>query len=309
MSGMAEYSKKPGWGGALKEKFYMPILTSRGCPHSCSFCGNRLFLGSRFRARSPENVVAEISFLNKEFRAKEFHIFDAVFNHNLDRAKAICRLIIESGLDISLSFPHGLRADMMDEELLVLLKRAGTYKLVYGIETASPRLQKETQKNLDLDRARRIIKDTSRQGIIVGGYFMLGFSGETEEEMKQTVDFAVRSDLDLAFFFKVIHYEQLLSKYKEILMSRGGASTTMYRFRDFGYYSRNRASGQISAENLNRAIASAQQKFYLRAGRLWILWLKTDNKLSYLRNLIQMFAILLQAYLITILTPEERPRT
>ncbi|MBU4333795.1 MAG: hypothetical protein KKD07_05080, partial [Candidatus Omnitrophica bacterium] len=133
------YSKYSNWNGSIKEDFYIPILSSRGCPFTCEYCRDNC--SKQFIPRSPENVISEIKFLNEKYGAKEFHFFDSVFNYDIARAKRICELIIDSKMNLSLAFPHGLRADLMTDELIDLLKKAGTYKLVYGIETASQRLQ------------------------------------------------------------------------------------------------------------------------------------------------------------------------
>ncbi|MBZ0165684.1 MAG: B12-binding domain-containing radical SAM protein, partial [Candidatus Omnitrophica bacterium] len=207
-----QYARYANWNGAIKEDFYIPILTQRGCPFKCTFC--RETYGKKFHARSPEHVVAEIQFLHDRYGAREFHIYDPVFNFDNARAKQICQLIIDADLRISLAFPHGVRADIMTDELLTLMRRAGTYKLVYGIESASRRLQKAFRKNLNLEQVRDIIRVTAQKGIITGGYFMLGHLSETAEEIQQTINFAVTSELDVASFFKATDYDDVNKIYE-----------------------------------------------------------------------------------------------
>jgi len=293
-----EYAKYSNWNGSLKEKFYIPILTSRGCPFDCTFCCNKYVIGKKFRARSPENVFAEIKFLHDKYNVKEIHFFDAVFNYDTERAKEICHLIINSGLKLSLAFPHGIRADIMTEELIGLLKRAGTYKLVYGIETASSRLQKEIKKNLDLRQVKDIIKKTANAGIIVGGYFMLGFPTESYEEIQETINFAVDSDLDLAAFFKVTLYDDALRRYQAAMDLVEGGGEFPLGFEDFSYYSKKRSHAEISAPKLNNAILEAQQKFYLNFSRIGRGLLKFPHKIAFLKNLMNAVALIVQAYLI-----------
>ncbi len=175
------------------------IFTSRGCPFGCIFCHN--IFGRKFRARSPENVIAEMEFLVGKYGIRELEISDDSFNLDMDRAKTISRLIMEHGLKIKLSFPNGLRADRIDEELLSLLKKAGTYRITYAVESASPRVQKLIGKALNLERTKEIISITSARGIATTGFFILGFPGETAEEMRMTMDYAVNSDLHIASFF------------------------------------------------------------------------------------------------------------
>ncbi|MCK4917220.1 MAG: radical SAM protein [Candidatus Omnitrophica bacterium] len=292
------YAKSLSWNGSLKEKFYIPILTSRGCPFDCTFCCTREVAGKKFRARSPENVLSEIKFLYEKYNVREIHFFDAVFNYDIERAKKICSLIINSGMKISLAFPHGVRADIMTKELIILLREAGAYKLTYGIETATPRLQKMIKKNLNLNQVRNIIRETSETGIIVGGYFMLGFPTETYDEMTQTIDFAVNSDLDIASFFKVTLLDDIVKFYKAKLQPKAENKPYPYSFEDISYYSRERSHSQSSVLELNNVILKAQQKFYLNLRRICRGILKFPHKGVFLKNLIIAFGLILQSYLI-----------
>lgn len=301
-----QYSRYSNWNGSLKEKFYMPILTSRGCPFDCVFCCNGKIAGKSFRARSPKNVLSEIIFLRDKFGAKEIHIFDPVFNCDLQRAKEICQLIIDSGIKISLAFPHGLRADLMTDELIDLLKKAGTYKLVYGIETGSSRLQKKIKKNLDLGQVSNCIDKTSQKGIIVGGYFMLGFPGEKVQEMLETIDFAAGSKLDLAAFFKVASFDAVIELYKTGKKRGNFLKKGFSDFQDLGYYSDKRSLAGIPASQLNSVILLAQQKFYLNWPRIKRSFWKTSNKIIFLINFFKALSLILQGYIIRKLTDSQR---
>jgi len=208
----------PAWDLAEVEKYFhlwsrhsqnpflssgrsMPLMTSRGCPYNCIYCHN--IFGKKTRLRGAESVLDEMETLVGKYGAKEIEILDDIFNIDLPRAKSICDGIVRRGLKVRLSFPNGLRVDRMDEELVVKLKQAGTNLVAYAIETASPRLQREIKKNLDLEKAARIIRFTAEQGINICGFFMLGFPGETRKEMLATIDFAVKEPFNHANFFYV----------------------------------------------------------------------------------------------------------
>lgn len=201
---ITEYFKYPSFT-ILGRRRYMALFTSRACPFHCIYCHN--IFGNRFRPRSPESVIAEIKTLIEKYGIRDFDILDDVFNLNRQRAADICRMIIDEGLDIEIAFPNGLRSDLLDEEMISLLRRAGTTYISFAIETASPRLQKMIRKNLKLDRAENAIRIANRMGILCNGFFMLGFPTETEEEIRMTIDFAVRSRLDVAHFLKVTPFE------------------------------------------------------------------------------------------------------
>lgn len=194
------YADKPRFSNR-KPGPYMSVFTSRSCPWNCVYC-HKIF-GKQFRARSPENVFKELNTIHERYGISDFEIFDDCFNLDSDRAEKICDRIIESGMKIKLSFPNGVRSDLLDEALIKKLKRAGTIYMAVAIETSSPRLQKLIRKNLDLERARNAITLAARAGIFCHGFFMLGFPTETPEEMRDTIRFACKSKLHSASFFVV----------------------------------------------------------------------------------------------------------
>jgi len=180
------------------------ILTTRGCPYRCAYCHN--IAGKIFRRRSPQCVFSEISFLHDKYGITDFQIIDDIFNLDLKRAKEICDLIIDSSMNLTFSFPNGVRGDRMDEELIDKLTAAGTKFISYAIETGSPRLQRLIKKNLNLKKIFTAIEQTAKNGIATRGFFMLGFPSETEEEAIQTIEFAKSSSLTGATFFTVVYF-------------------------------------------------------------------------------------------------------
>ncbi|MCX6142773.1 MAG: radical SAM protein [Ignavibacteriales bacterium] len=180
------------------------IMTTRGCPYRCAYCHN--ILGKKFRVRSPESVLAEMRHLYDNYGITDFQIIDDIFNLDMDRAKRICDLIHNSGMKVTLSFPNAIRGDRVDEELIDKMAAAGTKFISYAVETASPRLQKLIQKNLNLEKVSRAIDYTTKVGIVTRGFFMIGFPTETEAEVVQTIEYAKASALCGATFFTVVYF-------------------------------------------------------------------------------------------------------
>jgi len=177
----------------------MQIVTSRGCVFGCTYC-HRLF-GREFRARSAESVVAEIEYLNREHRINEFLIYDDIFNLDIRRAKRTFRLVLDAGVKAGFSFPNGLRAVPMDEELMSLMARAGVHTVTVGIESASERVREMIQRRLDLRQVEEFLLLAKRYRMRTQAFFMIGFPGEKPEEIAMTVRYARRlSSLDYAFF-------------------------------------------------------------------------------------------------------------
>ncbi len=173
------------------------FITERGCPYQCSYCHD--IHTKKFRALSPEAVLDQMEWLVRDHGVREFMIVDDIFNFNLERAKTICRGIIERNLDIHLQFPNGVRGDRFDEELIALMKQAGTHYMAIAIETVSMKFQKLVRKNLKIDRARQALTWARNNDIEVSGFFMIGFPGETHQEVRATLDFALSEPFDSVF--------------------------------------------------------------------------------------------------------------
>lgn len=179
----------------------MPIFTSRGCPFYCTYCHN--IFGKKFRAHSAARVLEEIQILYDHFGIRHFEIVDDIFNFDRKRIIDIMQGIISRKLDIRLYFPNGLRFDMLDEEVIELLAKAGTVFISVAVETASQRLQKRIKKNVNLQKVKKLIIFAAKKGIYLNGFFMIGFPDETWQEMMQTIRYAVSSRLHSVYFFFV----------------------------------------------------------------------------------------------------------
>lgn len=199
------YSRFPSSGFSPRRR-YATIMGSRGCPLSCAYC-QKLF-GRTWRTRSPARLVDELEYVVSRFGVTTFEILDDLFGLDIARLEEICRLIRDRRLDIELWFStNGLRPDHLDRHKLDLLREAGTQMIMFPIDSGSPRIQHLMERDLDLGRARAMISHADSLDILCGGFFMLGFPTETREEMMQTVDVAVNSDLHLATFLAVTAYE------------------------------------------------------------------------------------------------------
>jgi len=238
------------------------LFTSRACPYGCIFCHN--MFGKRFRGRSPENVLAEIELLAAEHGIREFHFIDDCFNLMPPRAKAILQGILDRGLDLKLAFPNGIRGDRLDDELLDLMKRAGTYKINFGIESGSRRIQKLIQKGLDLGVIEDAIARTAAAGIFTHGFFMLGFPGETEAEMRETIALACRSRLHTAGFALLSPFPG--TRVRQMAEERGIAIA--YRPEDTSYAQLSANLSAVDDAALLRLHREAHRRFYFRPGQL-----------------------------------------
>jgi radical SAM superfamily enzyme YgiQ (UPF0313 family) len=280
----AKYHKVPRGGVIYAHKEFATMFSSRACPWRCTYCHNSY--GKVFRERSAEHVLAEIDLLVTKYGVKELVFMDDIFNFRPARAKAIAQGIIDRGYKLALTFPNGFRGDILDEELVVLLKKAGMYRCMVAVESASPRLQKVMQKNLKIDKVRKIVEFIASQGVMVHGAFMLGFPSETEEEMNETIEWAATSSFHTAAFFRVIPFKgtKLFSQVEEA----GHPLPT-----DWSAYEPYRSEINLSAvpeERIFELRKKAYRRFYWNPKRLYRIFSLIPQKRNMVPYLTLLFA-------------------
>lgn len=173
-----------------------PIEMSRGCVSNCSFCNKKVH-GRIFRIKSSKRVIEELIIL-KKLGYREFHVLDDQFTTNIDKAKEICQEIIRNDIGMSWNLRTGIRVDRVDKEFLDLAKRAGCYQVGIGFESGSQACLDKVGKGIKLEQAIRAAEMIRSAGIEFVGFFMLGLPGETEETMKETINFAIKLNPDYA---------------------------------------------------------------------------------------------------------------
>ena len=178
------------------------MITGRGCPYRCTFC-YRPPWDMRYRARSAPGVVAEMAAC-ADMGIGEIFFYDDTFNLRRSRVIDICREVLRQGLRVG--WDARCRVDLLDAELLGWMRRAGCRRLHLGVETGSPRQMESCRKGIRLDQAREAFDLARLAGIDTLAYFMLGFPGETEEEMTETIRFALSLPARYAQFAVVLPF-------------------------------------------------------------------------------------------------------
>lgn len=178
--------------------------TSRGCVFDCCFCNKKVH-GRTFRIKSVKRVIDEIEYmLNMGF--EEIYVVDDGFSTNIKRAEKICEEILRKGLKFPWTLTNGIRADRVTPRLFKLLKKAGCYRVAFGIESGNERVLKTFGKGIGLDQVRQAVKWANNAKIETWGYFVIGLPGETEESIIDTINFAKELELYTAKFSILIPF-------------------------------------------------------------------------------------------------------
>lgn len=162
------------------------LITSRGCPFSCSFCATSKLSGRSWRYRSPENVVTEVEEIIERYGLKTIWFYDDTFNMNKARAEKICDLIIDKKLGID--FTCSIRVDMVDRPFLKKMKEAGCFKVFYGVESGSQRILDDAcGKKITIDQVRSVSRWLDELEIQKNPGYIVSFPGETLEDANKTM--------------------------------------------------------------------------------------------------------------------------
>ena len=195
------------------------ICSIRGCPYRCNYCASPFhWKRDKTRYRSPESVIDEMRLLKNSYwdRYKEFdysasanigkkseliiedntivYFVDDVFTVKKERVKRILRMMINESL--GMNWKCEARTDHLDDEICNLMAEAGCVRVKLGFESGSDDILKKIQKDEtkeDMRRGAIMLRDA---GVPFTAYFMAGFPGETNEDLKQTIDFAKEIDAD-----------------------------------------------------------------------------------------------------------------
>ena len=200
----------PAWHLIRKPNRYRPpdarhlpvgtVMFSRGCPGGCKFCQSPALFGTRVRYLSPRRAVEHAWHVQRSIGAKEIHIIDDCFTADRAKALAILTALKEQGPPVVYAFGNGLRADMLDDEVLDAMAALPVHSFGLGIETADARIASDAGKRHHLAGISEVVDKARFRGIEVWGFFMLGLPGETAASLESTARLARDLPLDMVKF-------------------------------------------------------------------------------------------------------------
>ncbi len=257
-------------GPAYKRGQYTAsVFTHRGCPYRCTFCEQGVHAG-RVRFRSAESIFDEIQRIRRDHGIHDIRFIDDVLISNRRVLRDLVERILSSGERFSWLCTG--RIDLVDDDLLRDMRRAGCYRVEYGIESGCDRILAMTDKGFDVARAEDAVRRTRAAGIETIANFILGFPTETEDEIEQTVQLALQLDAEYAIFFPFCPYQ-------------GAELTRQYRLGwdpEFPAFRAPSPAYPVETDRLMHLVDQAYSRFYFRPGYVarraaavrsgWIYW-------------------------------------
>ncbi|MCF7907311.1 MAG: radical SAM protein [Candidatus Omnitrophica bacterium] len=169
----------------------LPMEFSRGCVGSCPFCDFKS-VSSAFKSKAPYYIISQIKFYKEKYNIIHMSLSDPAVNGDIRVLEQICDLLIEANLSVNINSLAIPRKEMT-LELLERMKKAGFYRLEYGLESGSNKILKAMRKIFTVEIAEKVIRDTYQAGIKTYLYLIVGYPQETEDDLNQTKDFLNRN--------------------------------------------------------------------------------------------------------------------
>lgn len=196
-------------GGSVDEAglLSMNLCATRGCPYKCIYCYHD-FMGQKYRHRSPENVIREIKILYEKYKVSYFHFVDDEFVTKRDFVYEFCGLIKDLMKETGKEFTWGCagRVNLMTEDLIATMADAGCVLIGYGIESGSQKMLDLIKKKVTVEQAKNAVRLTKKYLGWADCSFMIGYPGETEETIQETINFCKELDLEPEVIFFLTPY-------------------------------------------------------------------------------------------------------
>jgi anaerobic magnesium-protoporphyrin IX monomethyl ester cyclase len=160
------------------------ISTMRGCPYTCKWCSRAVY-GLSYRRRSPEKVVEEMLFIQQTYQPDTLWFVDDVFTVSHKWLEKFAELIVAN--NIQLPFECITRADRLNEEVLQLLQKSGCFRVWIGAESGSQKIIDAMDRRVDVEQVRSMIQLAKKYQIETGTFIMLGYPGENEQDIEETI--------------------------------------------------------------------------------------------------------------------------
>ncbi len=160
------------------------VSTMRGCPYTCKWCSRAVY-GLSYRRRSPEKVVEELKLIQKKYNPDSIWFVDDVFTISHKWLASFNEELKKQ--NIKINYECITRADRMNEDVIKMMKESGCFRVWIGAESGSQRIIDAMDRRVKVGQVREMIQLSKKYGIETGTFIMLGYPGETEEDIEETI--------------------------------------------------------------------------------------------------------------------------
>lgn len=254
------------------------VIASRGCPYSCIFC----HAIKRVRLRDPESVLNELEELISRYGIKDVTFYDEIFALSRKNALKICEGIIENKLD--LTWAANARPQELDAELLRKMKRAGCWRLLFGVESGSQKVLDIMKKGIKIGEIEEAVRLTKKFGIEAHGTFIFGTPGETFHDGLKTIRFARRLGLDYAAFGSLAPLPG--TEVYQMINDPGKNDFSRHTMFNISYVPETMTKGE-----LEKLLTLSYRKFYFRVFYILRRILKIRSFEDLRRNIVGFFGL------------------
>jgi radical SAM superfamily enzyme YgiQ (UPF0313 family) len=230
------------------------MFATRGCPFQCIFCASHVMWTRRVRHRSVENIIAEMKELKNNYGLKYIRFNDDSFTVNKDFILKFCRELTERKIDVE--WYCSTRIDLMKEDVLSEMKRAGCTKINIGVESGSDDTLKKIKKGVTKQQMIEGFRAAREAGMFAGAFIMVGFPWETEEDMYETVRFAISLRPSVIIFSITTPYPstELFDMCKDM-----GVLPAKINWEEFFHQSPTIILNRMSTEEFTRVIGNVEK--------------------------------------------------
>jgi len=250
------------YGSRIEGRPMTTMMTSRGCPFTCSFCSSSRLFGQRWRARSVESILEEIELLHRKYRFSAVSIMDDTFTLSVDRAIKLSEKLQNKGWDLVWSVLTHVGAVVRNPRMFREMARAGLRSVFIGFESGNQEVLDEYRKRATVKESHEAMRILKNNTLHVTGSFIIGALHETREMIKETIAFAKTLNPDSAQFTILTPYpgtklyEHVASR---IFCTDWEAYTCLHPVLHLDH---------LSARELRRLLAEAYFSFYGRPKKI-----------------------------------------
>ena len=259
------------------------MITSRGCPWNCTYCSSHITMGKKYRILSADYVLKEIEELYYKYNVRNLVFWDDLITFDHERLKEICQGIIDRKLKIKWFCMS--RTDRITLEIAEIMKKAGCKMVCFGIESGNEETLKRIRKNVKLDVVLNSIELCRKAGIRTQGSFILGFPWETKEQMMDSVNFSLKTKLDICIFFSFTPYP---STHEWLNIPEELKPKNVRQWDEFVCTNRvgRTWNAFVDEKEMKQIISKAYWKFYMRPSQIYRI-LRSVRSFSDLFGIIQ----------------------